>query len=184
MHDLSLVPTHTPANLPDPLAAEEMWQVLGHSGSLAYEPWPEADESLLVQNTYNLPVQVGAGAAPSVGAVGGRLATARCGPCRSNVWHSPLQPTTSCHSTHTPHALSLLSLQVNGKMRGAIEVAVDLAQDGAVEAARSIPAVAKQLEGKDIKKVIFVPGEGHGQERGAEQEGHRQECCPAVRAFI
>ncbi len=39
-------------------AAEEMWTVLGHSGSLAYEPWPQADESLLVQNTYNLPVQV------------------------------------------------------------------------------------------------------------------------------
>ncbi len=33
--------------------------MLGRSGSLAYEPWPEADESLLVQSTYNLPVQVG-----------------------------------------------------------------------------------------------------------------------------
>lgn len=32
--------------------------MLGHSGSLAYEPWPEADESLLVQSSYNLPVQV------------------------------------------------------------------------------------------------------------------------------
>lgn len=32
--------------------------VLGHSGSLAYEPWPQADDSLLVQSTYNLPVQV------------------------------------------------------------------------------------------------------------------------------
>jgi hypothetical protein len=44
--------------LPPVLAAEEMWQVLGHSVSLAYETWPEADESLLVQTTYNLPVQV------------------------------------------------------------------------------------------------------------------------------
>lgn len=33
--------------------------MLGQSGSLAYAPWPEADESLLVQSTYNLPVQVG-----------------------------------------------------------------------------------------------------------------------------
>lgn len=33
--------------------------MLGRSGSLAYEPWPEADERLLVQSTYNLPVQVG-----------------------------------------------------------------------------------------------------------------------------
>lgn len=60
-----------------------------------------------------------------------------------------------------PPALSFqsVSFQVNGKMRGAIEVEVDTAQDGAVAAARSIPAVAKQLDGKDIKKVIFVPGE-------------------------
>ncbi|EFN59055.1 hypothetical protein CHLNCDRAFT_55974 [Chlorella variabilis] len=87
-----------------PHLAEEMWSVLGHSGSLAYEPWPEADESLLVQTTYNLPVQV------------------------------------------------------NGKMRGSVEVEVDIGQDGAVVAAQAIPAVAKQLDGKPVKKVIFVPG--------------------------
>ena len=51
---------------PCPAAAEEMWTELGGScsssgGSLAYEPWPQADESLLVQSTYNLPVQVGVG---------------------------------------------------------------------------------------------------------------------------
>ena len=49
-----------------------MWSVLGHSGSLAYEPWPEADESLLVQTTYNLPVQVRE--------CGGKPAGGRCPP--------------------------------------------------------------------------------------------------------
>jgi hypothetical protein len=42
-----------------PHIAEELWSRLGHSSSLAYEPWPEADESLLVVDTINLPVQVG-----------------------------------------------------------------------------------------------------------------------------
>ncbi len=33
-------------------------QVLGHDGTLAYEAWPTYDESLLVEDTFNLPVQV------------------------------------------------------------------------------------------------------------------------------
>jgi leucyl-tRNA synthetase len=44
-----------------PHLAEELWARLGHSSSLAYEPWPEADESLLVVDTINLPVQVSTG---------------------------------------------------------------------------------------------------------------------------
>ena len=32
---------------------------LGHDTSLAYEPWPAADESLLVEDTFTLVVQVG-----------------------------------------------------------------------------------------------------------------------------
>lgn len=44
-----------------PHMAEECWSLLHpEAGSLAYEPWPVADESLLVQSTINLPVQVGA----------------------------------------------------------------------------------------------------------------------------
>ncbi|KAI3433717.1 hypothetical protein D9Q98_003525 [Chlorella vulgaris] len=86
-----------------PHLAEEMWTELGHTGSLAYEPWPEADEGLLVQSSYTLPVQV------------------------------------------------------NGKMRGSVEVPVETNQDDAVAAAQTIAAVSKQLDGKPIKKVIFVP---------------------------
>jgi leucyl-tRNA synthetase len=41
-----------------PHIAEELWSRLGHSSSLAYAPWPVADESLLVVDTVNLPVQV------------------------------------------------------------------------------------------------------------------------------
>jgi leucyl-tRNA synthetase len=41
-----------------PHIAEELWQQLGHDGSLSYEPWPAYDESMLVEDTIELPVQV------------------------------------------------------------------------------------------------------------------------------
>ena len=49
-------------------------------------------------------------------------------------------------------------VQVNGKMRGTIEVGVDTTQDEAVAAAQTVAAVSKQLDGKPVKKVIFVQG--------------------------
>jgi leucyl-tRNA synthetase len=41
-----------------PHVAEELWQRLGHSESLAYEPFPQADPALAAQATVTLPVQV------------------------------------------------------------------------------------------------------------------------------
>jgi len=41
-----------------PHIAEELWQLLGHADSLAYEPWPDYDESHLVENEVELPIQV------------------------------------------------------------------------------------------------------------------------------
>ena len=41
-----------------PHMAEELWERLGHSNTLAYAPWPSYDESLLVENSIEMPVQV------------------------------------------------------------------------------------------------------------------------------
>ncbi|HEX8386549.1 MAG TPA: leucine--tRNA ligase [Rubricoccaceae bacterium] len=41
-----------------PHLAEELWHVLGHEGTLAYAPWPEADGRFLVQDTVAVAVQV------------------------------------------------------------------------------------------------------------------------------
>src|SRR4030095_14779721 len=41
-----------------PHLAEELWARLGHSSSLAYEPFPVADPSLLVEDTVTCVVQV------------------------------------------------------------------------------------------------------------------------------
>ena len=41
-----------------PHIGEEMWQLLGHDKSLAYEPWPKYDESKLAANTIKMAVSV------------------------------------------------------------------------------------------------------------------------------
>ena len=41
-----------------PHVAEELWQALGHTKTLAYEPWPEVDERWLKEDTIEVPVQV------------------------------------------------------------------------------------------------------------------------------
>jgi len=41
-----------------PHVAEELWARLGHTTSLAYEPFPVADPALLVEDTVEYPVQV------------------------------------------------------------------------------------------------------------------------------
>ena len=41
-----------------PHLCEELWSILGHSNTLAYEPWPQYDESLTVESTVEIPVQI------------------------------------------------------------------------------------------------------------------------------
>jgi len=41
-----------------PHLAEELWQQLGHSQTLAYEPWPAFDEALIKEDTVEIPVQI------------------------------------------------------------------------------------------------------------------------------
>ena len=41
-----------------PHIAEELWNKLGHSNTITYETWPNYDESKLVNDEINLPIQV------------------------------------------------------------------------------------------------------------------------------
>ena len=41
-----------------PHLAEELWQLLGHAKSLAFEPWPAFDAALLVETEVEIPVQI------------------------------------------------------------------------------------------------------------------------------
>ncbi|MEN3609896.1 leucine--tRNA ligase [Plantactinospora sp. ZYX-F-223] len=85
-----------------PHIAEELWHRLGHAESLAYEPFPVADPSLLVAETVTYPVQV------------------------------------------------------NGKVRGRVEVPAEATEEAIRSAA--LAAVADQLAGREPRKVIVVPG--------------------------
>jgi len=87
-----------------PHLGEECWSLLGNEGSLAYAPWVEYDESLCIDNTVTMGVQV------------------------------------------------------NGKKRGEIEIPKDADQELAMSEAMKQGPVEKFLDGKDIKKIIFVPG--------------------------
>ncbi|MCQ2979207.1 MAG: leucine--tRNA ligase [Clostridia bacterium] len=41
-----------------PHITEEFWSMLGHDGTIAYEPWPTYDEAKMVENEIEIPVQV------------------------------------------------------------------------------------------------------------------------------
>ncbi|MCQ2798392.1 MAG: leucine--tRNA ligase [Bacilli bacterium] len=87
-----------------PFVGEEMWELLGHETTIAYEPWPNYDESKLTLNTVNVAVSV------------------------------------------------------NGKVRDVLALSPDATQEEAEKAAFANAKLAPWLEGKTIKKVIYVKG--------------------------
>ncbi|AHD11117.1 leucine--tRNA ligase [Phaeobacter gallaeciensis] len=87
-----------------PHLAEDIWNHQGGEGLCATAPWPVADDSMLVEDSVTLPIQI------------------------------------------------------NGKRRGEITVAKDLAKDEVEKLALAHEAVQKALNGSAPKKVIVVPG--------------------------
>jgi len=87
-----------------PHICEELWSRLGHTDTLAYEPWPTWDPELVTENVMTVTVQI------------------------------------------------------NGKLRGHIEVASDAGKDEILAAAKAIENVQKHLAGAKIRKEIYVPG--------------------------
>ena len=51
-----------------------------------------------------------------------------------------------------------MGVQVNGKTRGDISISKDADQETAMELARELKTVQNQLDGKNIQKIIYVPG--------------------------
>lgn len=88
-----------------PHLGEEIYsEVLGHEGTIAYESWPQWDESKLVETSHTVVVQV------------------------------------------------------NGKVRGKFEVETGTEDKVLEQMALELKTVQKQLEGKEVKKVIVVKG--------------------------
>ena len=87
-----------------PHVAEELWQALGHTESLAKTPWPEYEEEFLKDDTVEIPVQI------------------------------------------------------LGKLRGKVVVPADSPADALEAAARADSRIAELLAGKQVVKVVVVPG--------------------------
>ncbi len=51
-----------------------------------------------------------------------------------------------------------LVVQVNGKVRARVEVPADITEEAAREAALAEPNVQRHIAGKEVRKVIYVPG--------------------------
>jgi leucyl-tRNA synthetase len=81
-----------------------LWSILGHDQSLAYQSWPSFDESLLVEDTVEIPVQI------------------------------------------------------NGKLRAKIQVPNGSDPTTIQAAAEADETIQQQLDGKNVVKVIAVPG--------------------------
>lgn len=82
------------------------------------------------------------------------------------LWHDVLHKETSIHlSTWPTHDQQYLQsdtmtivVQVNGKLRGELQVASDASKDYILETAAADPKVGVHLADKEVKKSIYVPG--------------------------
>ena len=86
-----------------PHVGEEIWNILGHEDTIAYESWPVYDEELCKDDTIEIVVQI------------------------------------------------------NGKVKAKLNIAVDEDKDVVMEMAMSDEAVKAAIEGKNIVKQIYVP---------------------------
>ena len=87
-----------------PHIGEELWEMLGHTGTIAFESWPTYDESKLSDDVKEIAVQV------------------------------------------------------NGKVRATIKIAVDEAEDSIKAKALEEENVKRHMEGKEVVKVIVIKG--------------------------
>jgi leucyl-tRNA synthetase len=82
------------------------------------------------------------------------------------LWRTVMGHTESVHVQSWPSvneallklATVAVPVQVNGKVRGVIELAADTPEQGAVFAARQDANVAKHLAQGAVRKIIYVPG--------------------------
>lgn len=86
-----------------PHIGEEIWSIFGHNDTIAYEKWPEYDDSKTVDTAVEIAVQV------------------------------------------------------NGKVKARLTIAVDEAKDEVISKAKADPTVAALMEGKNVVKEIYVP---------------------------
>ena len=86
-----------------PHITEELWHSLGNKTPLVDTKWPEADKSMLIDESV------------------------------------------------------IIAVQLNGKMRGTVEMPANSSQQDIENAAKELSNVKQLMDGKAVKKVIYVP---------------------------
>jgi leucyl-tRNA synthetase len=63
-----------------------------------------------------------------------------------------------CREEFLARATVTVVVQVNGKLRGRVQLAPDAGEEEVLAAATAEPAVAAHLEGKTVRRTVHVPG--------------------------
>jgi leucyl-tRNA synthetase len=87
--------------------------------------------------------------------LGSAFAKASAGKGKKSIF---LEPWPKYDPKLVKEEIITLVIQVNGKVRDKIEVEADISEEKARELAISREKVRRWIEGKEIKKIIFVPG--------------------------
>ncbi|APS00896.1 leucine--tRNA ligase [Pajaroellobacter abortibovis] len=87
-----------------PHLGEELWERLGGTTTLSYEPWPTYDPALIQEDTLSIGVQI------------------------------------------------------NGRLRGSIQIPVSASEEEAREMALLEPKIRGYVEGKSIQRLVYIPG--------------------------
>jgi leucyl-tRNA synthetase len=74
---------------------------------------------------------------------------------RERLWE---QPWPVADPAMLEHETFELVVQINGKVRDRVVVAVDSSEDELVETAKALPRIRGHLDGKDVSRAIVVPG--------------------------
>jgi len=69
-----------------------------------------------------------------------------------------LAPWPNYDSNLVADNMATIGVQVNGKMRGTIEIGIVASEEEALAAAKNVPGVASVLAGKNPDKVIYKAG--------------------------
>jgi leucyl-tRNA synthetase len=68
------------------------------------------------------------------------------------------QPWPEADASLLVQATAQVVVQINGKLRGRVEVATTASEEDVLAAARAEPNVAAHLDGKTLRRAVHVPG--------------------------
>ena len=63
-----------------------------------------------------------------------------------------------CDESKLVKATVEIAMQLNGKIRGKLNVPSDLTRENAEEYLKALPEIQAMIDGKTVRKLVYVPG--------------------------